>query len=77
MPRPNKVWFRKEVGWWMVTLAGEKVRLAQGKANKKQAEQKLHELLAVRRQACAAYPFFSRVILHFGHVPGWSETTSG
>src|SRR4051812_19301756 len=51
MPRPNKVWFRKDVGWWMVTLQGEKVRLAQGRANKKLAEQKLHELLAVRPEA--------------------------
>ncbi len=51
MSRPNKVWFRKDVGWWMVTLAGEKVRLAQGRPNKKLAEQKLHELLAVRHQA--------------------------
>ena len=51
MPRPNKVWFRKDIGWWMVTLAGEKVRLAQGRPNKKLAEQKLHELLAVRHQA--------------------------
>ncbi|MEZ6115306.1 MAG: hypothetical protein R3C28_01840 [Pirellulaceae bacterium] len=36
MPRPNKVWFRKDVGWWMVTINGKKVRLAKG-ASQKQA----------------------------------------
>ena len=50
MPRPNKVWFRKDIGWWMVTLGGQKVRLAQGRENKKLAEQKFHELAAVRPQ---------------------------
>lgn len=51
MPRPNKVWFRKDVGWWMVTLGGKNLRLAEGRQNKRLAEQKLHELLAVRPQA--------------------------
>lgn len=51
MARPNKIWFRKDVGWWMVTLAGEKIRLAKGKANKKVAKQKFHELMLVRCQA--------------------------
>jgi hypothetical protein len=31
MPRPNKVWFRKDVGWWMVTLGGKKLRLVEGR----------------------------------------------
>jgi integrase len=35
----------------MITLAGKKVRLAEGRANKKQAEQKFHELKAVTAQA--------------------------
>ncbi len=34
MARPNKIWFRKDVGWWMVNLGGEKVRLAEGRENK-------------------------------------------
>jgi integrase len=51
MSRPNKIWFRKDVGWWMVTLAGEKIRLAQGKESRKAAEQKFHELMASRSQA--------------------------
>lgn len=28
MSRPNKVWFRTDVGWWMVTLNGQRIRLA-------------------------------------------------
>jgi integrase len=48
MPRPNKIWFRKDVGWWMVTLAGKKIRLAEGRPNKKIAERKFHELAAIR-----------------------------
>jgi len=51
MPRLNRVWFRKDTGWWMITLAGKKVRLAEGRANRKQAEQKFHELKAVAAQA--------------------------
>ena len=51
MSRPNKIWFRKDIGWWMVTLAGRKVRLAQGREQKKLAEQKFHELMAVRTEA--------------------------
>jgi len=44
MARPNRIWFRKDIGWWMITLGGKKIRLAQGKENKKLAEQKFHEL---------------------------------
>ena len=50
MPRPNKIWFRKDTGWWMVTIASKKVRLAQGRKNKKAAEQKFHELMLTRHQ---------------------------
>ena len=46
MGRPNRIWFRKDIGWWMVTLGGKKVRLAQGKENRRQAEQKFYELAA-------------------------------
>ena len=48
MGRLNKIWFRKDTGWWMVTLGGVKTRLVQGKENRKLAEQKFHELAAVR-----------------------------
>lgn len=50
MPRPNKIWFRQDVGWWMVTLAGKKIRLAKGRENKHQAEQRFHELMLTRHQ---------------------------
>jgi integrase len=51
MPRVNKIWYRKDTGWWMITLAGKKVRLVEGRENWKQAEQKFHELKAVTPQA--------------------------
>src|ERR1700722_4875475 len=44
MSRPNKIWFRKDVGWWMVTINGKRIRLAQGRENRKLAQQKFHEL---------------------------------
>jgi integrase len=47
MARPNRIWFRKDVGWWMVTLGSKKIRLAEGKGNRKLAEQKFYELKAV------------------------------
>jgi hypothetical protein len=50
MPRLNKIWFRKDTGWWMVTLAGRKVRLAQGRQNREQAERRFHEFKAVTPQ---------------------------
>jgi integrase len=54
MSRPNKIWFRKDVGWWMVTLGGRKIRLAEGRGNKKAAEQKFHELMALGARAAEA-----------------------
>jgi hypothetical protein len=51
MGRDNRIWFRKDVGWWMVTVGGEKIRLAEGRLNKKLAEQKFHELAAIRTQS--------------------------
>ena len=51
MPRPNKIWFRKDTGWWMVTIHGKKVRLAKGRKNRKEAQKKFHELMAVRHES--------------------------
>jgi integrase len=48
MARPNKIWFRKDIGWWMVTIGGQKLRLVEGRASKRLAEQKFHELKAVQ-----------------------------
>ena len=48
MARPSKIWFRKDTGWWMITIGSQKVRLAKGRENRKAAEQKFHELMIVR-----------------------------
>ncbi len=50
MPRPNRIWFRKDIGWWMVTLNGRKLRLAKGRHQRHAAERKFHELMAVRHE---------------------------
>jgi integrase/recombinase XerD len=50
MGRTNRIWFRKDVGWWTVTLGGKKIRLAEGRQNKKEAERKFHSLKAVTPQ---------------------------
>jgi integrase len=47
MSRPNHIWFRSDIGWWCITLNGQKVRLAEGKENRAEAERKFHELKAV------------------------------
>lgn len=54
MPRQNQIWFRTDTGWWMVTLAGKKVRLAKGRENRTTAQQKFHELAAVRHESPAS-----------------------
>jgi integrase len=44
MARTPKPWFRKQTGWWMVTLGGVKHKLAEGRQNKKAAQTKFLEL---------------------------------
>ncbi len=44
MSRKAKPWFYKQTGWWMAWLAGQKVKLAKGKKNKKEAQDRLDEL---------------------------------
>jgi integrase len=51
MSRPNKIWFRKDIGCWMVTLGGKRIRLADGRENKKLAQQKFYELAAEQPKA--------------------------
>lgn len=43
-PRP---WFRKQTGWWMAQVRHKQERLAKGKENRKEAEQKLRDLLTL------------------------------
>ncbi len=44
MARAAKPWFRKQTGWWMVTLGGKQHKLAEGRENKQLAQKKFHEL---------------------------------
>ena len=44
MARTPKPWFRKQTGWWMVTLGGKQHKLAEGRENRKLALKKFHEL---------------------------------
>jgi integrase len=48
MARTPRPWFYSQTGWWMTYLAGKKIKLARGKPNRRQAEQKLRELLYLR-----------------------------
>lgn len=52
MARPAKVWYRADIGWWMITLGGEKTRLVQGPNDdhhRELAEEKYVELRKLRR----------------------------
>jgi integrase len=54
MARPAKVWYRSDIGWWMVTLNGEKTRLIQGPNDDEHrilAEEKFVELRKISRIA--------------------------
>ncbi len=54
MARPAKVWYRSDIGWWMVTLGGEKTRLLQAPNDEKHrilAEEKFVELRKLQRVA--------------------------
>jgi hypothetical protein len=88
MPRPNKVWFRKDIGWWMVALSGKKHRLTESRQNKKLAEQKFHKLVAVRPKASdspaarvtdiiARFLSYMRPNVSAETLPDFRETASG
>ena len=54
MARPAKVWYRFDIGWWMVTLGGKKTRLLQGPNDEHHrvlAEERFVDLRKVRRIA--------------------------
>jgi integrase len=51
MARSAKPWFRKQTGWWMVTLGGKQHKLAEGRENKKLALKKFLELQLLRAEA--------------------------
>ena len=52
MARPAKVWYRADIGWWMITLGGQKTRLVQGPDDdhhRELAEEKYVALRKLRR----------------------------
>lgn len=51
MARTPKPWFRKQTGWWMVTLGGRQHKLAQGRENKTLARQEFHKLMLISAEA--------------------------
>lgn len=46
MRKPSKPWYRKFNDTWYVTIRGEQIPLAKGKANKADAEHMFHRLMA-------------------------------
>ena len=62
MPRPHKVWKRKQDGWYYVTLKKKKIRLSLDRA---EATRMMHELLSQEEQheppVSGAFPTFRRV----------------
>jgi integrase len=51
MARTPRPWFRKQTGWWMVTLGGVQHKLVEGRENKKAARTKFHELSVLIAEA--------------------------
>ncbi len=51
MARQPRPWFREFTGWWMVTLGGKQVKLAEGKANEKLATLEFHKLMVTAAEA--------------------------
>ncbi len=49
MARSAKPWFCAQTGWWKVWQNGKRVRLVEGKANKKAAQEALQDLLYTAR----------------------------
>jgi integrase len=51
MGRTPKAWWWEDRGGWYTTISGKREMLAKGKAAKKEAERRLHQLLAADRVA--------------------------
>ena len=51
MARRSRPWFRKQTGWWMVTIGDRQHKLAEGRKNKDKAEKKFNELMLLRAEA--------------------------
>ena len=55
MGRPNKPWFRPDIGWWVTNIGGKQHRLAKAKTERDvkaraEAQRAFYELMAVRPQ---------------------------
>jgi hypothetical protein len=79
MARMPKPWFRKQTGWWMVTLGGRQHKLAEGRENKKVAQKRFHELQLLVAEApgssnarvasvCDAFLEWSQVVIAISMV---------
>ncbi len=79
MGRPNKPWFRPDVGWWVTNIGRKQFRLAQGKGNKAEAERAFHELMAVRPQRPDSHDArvcdLAEAFLEFARRKGYSDDT--
>jgi integrase len=62
MRKPSKPWYRKFNDTWYVTVRGEQVPLARGKANKAEAERAFYRLMAGGAPARPARPQGARVV---------------
>jgi integrase len=63
MPRPAKIWLRKQTGWYCVTHRGVVTKLAK---NKKEAERLFHELMAKPEEPAPVFgPSFKKLADEF------------
>ena len=62
MRKPSKPWYRKFNDTWYVTVRGEQIPLAKGKANKAEAERAFYKLMAGDAPAQLARPQDTRVV---------------
>lgn len=71
MARTPKPWYRKQTGWWMVTLGGVQHKLAEGRKNKKAAQANFCELSLLIAEAPQSND--ARVISVCDAFLQWSE----
>jgi integrase len=74
MPRQAKSWFDKQTGWWTVWLNGKRVRLAEGRKNRRAAREKLQDLQHQARAnplpACGEQTVASVIEAYLAHATG-------
>lgn len=79
MGRPNKPWYRPDIGWWVANIGRKQCRLAKGEDNKAEAERAFHELMALRPQRPDARDCrvcdLAEAFLEFARQEEYSEDT--